>query len=53
MRLNRNDPRAGRDERASYRSSSGTDVENKVSGSDASVCDAARPAAIELMPAPP
>jgi hypothetical protein len=54
MQLNRNDERAGRDERASYRSSSGTDVENKVSGSDTSVCDdAARPAAIELMPAPP
>jgi hypothetical protein len=54
MQPNRDHAHAGRDERARYRSSSGTDVENKVSGSDASVCDdAARPTAIELMPPPP
>jgi hypothetical protein len=53
MQLNRNNARTGRDERASYRSSSRTDVENKVTGNDASVCDdAARPTTIELMPPP-
>jgi hypothetical protein len=42
------------DERASYRPSSRTDVENKVTGNDASVCDdAARPTTIELTPPPP
>ena len=50
MQLNRNNERAGRGERASSR----TDVENKVTGNDASVCDdAARPTTIELMPPPP
>jgi hypothetical protein len=54
MQLIRNNARTGRDERASYRSSSRTDVENKVTGNDASVCDdAARPTTIELMPPPP
>jgi hypothetical protein len=54
MQLNRNDTPAGRDERASYRASSGTHVEDKVSGSAASVCDeAAGPTVIELMAAPP
>ena len=54
MQLNRNNARTGRDERAGYRSSSRTDVENKVTGNDASVCDdAARPTTIELMPPPP
>jgi hypothetical protein len=53
MQLNRDDARPGRDERSSYRSSSGTDVENQVSRGDASVCDdAMRPTAIELMPPP-
>jgi hypothetical protein len=54
MQLNRNDARAGRDERASYRSSSGTDIENEIPGSDAGVYDdAARPTAMKLMPPPP
>jgi hypothetical protein len=54
MQLNRNNARTGRDERASDRSSPRTDVENKVTGNDASVCDdAARPTTIELMPPPP
>jgi hypothetical protein len=54
MQLNRNNARTGRDERASYRSGSRTDVENKVTGNDASVCDdAARPTTIELMPPRP
>ena len=41
MQLNRNNARTGGDERTSYRSSSRTDVENKVTGNDASVCDEA------------
>ena len=41
MQFNRNDARTGGDERASYRSSSRTDVENKVTGNDAGVCDEA------------
>lgn len=54
MQLNRNNARTGRDERASYRSNPRTDVENKVTGNDVSVCDdAARPTTIELMPPPP
>ena len=54
MQFNGNDARAGRDERVSQRSGSGTDDEDEVSGSDAGVCDeAARPTAIELMPPPP
>jgi hypothetical protein len=54
MQLNRNNARTGRDERASYCSSSRTDVENKVTGNDAIVCDdAGRPTTIELMPPPP
>jgi hypothetical protein len=54
MQLNRHNARTRRHERASYRSSSRTDVENKVTGNDASVCnDAARPTTIELMPPPP
>jgi hypothetical protein len=54
MQLNRNNARTGGDERASYRSSSRTDVENKVTRNDASVCDeATRPTTIELMPPPP
>jgi hypothetical protein len=54
MQLNRNNARTGRGERASYRSSSRTDVENKVTGNDASVSDdAACPTTIELMPSPP
>jgi hypothetical protein len=54
MQLNGDNVRAGRDEGASYRSSSRTDVEDKVTGHDASVCDnAARPTTIELMPPPP
>ena len=52
--LDRNDARVGSDKRASYRFSSRTDVENKVTRNDASVCDdAARPTTIELMPPPP
>lgn len=54
MQLNRNNSCTGRDESASYRSSSRADVENKVTGNDASVCDdAACPTTIELMPPPP
>jgi hypothetical protein len=54
MQLNRNNARSGGDEGASYRSGSRTDIENKVTGNDASVCDdAARPSTIELMPPPP
>ena len=54
MQINRNNVRSSRGERASYRASSRTDVENKVTGNDASVCDdAARPTTIELMPPPP
>ena len=54
MALNRNNARTGRGESASYRSNSRTDVENKVTGNDAGVCDdAARPTTIELMPPPP
>ena len=53
VQLNRDNARTGRDERTSYRSSSRTDVENKVTGNDAGVCDdAARPTTIELMPPP-
>jgi hypothetical protein len=54
MQLDRINARTGRDERASYRSSCRTDVENKVTGNDASVCDdAARPTTMALMPPPP
>jgi hypothetical protein len=54
MQLDRDNARAGRDESASYRSSSRTDVENKVTGNHPSICDdAARRASIELMPPPP
>jgi hypothetical protein len=54
MQLDGHNARTGRNERASYRTSSCTDVENKVTGNDASVChDAARPTTIELMPPPP
>jgi hypothetical protein len=54
MQLNRNNGRTGGDERARYRSGSRTDIENKVTGYYASVCDdAARPTTIELMPPPP
>jgi len=54
MQLNRNNTRTGRDKRAGYRSSSRSDVENKVIGNDASVFDdAAHPSTIELMPPPP
>lgn len=54
MQLNRNNVRTGCDQRASYRSSSRTDVEDKLTGNDTSVCDdAARPTTIELMPPPP
>jgi hypothetical protein len=54
MQLNRDNARTGRGERTSYRSSPRTDVEDKVTGNDASVCDdAARPTTIELMPPPP
>jgi hypothetical protein len=54
MQFNRNNVRAGRDECTGYRSSSRPDVENKVTGNDASVCDdAAGPTTIELMPPPP
>jgi hypothetical protein len=54
MQLHGNNARTGGDEGARYRSCSGADVENKVTGNDASVCDdAARPLIIELMPPPP
>jgi hypothetical protein len=54
MQLDRHDVRASGDESASYRTGSRTDVENQVTGNDASVChDAARPTTIELMPPPP
>jgi hypothetical protein len=54
MELNGNDARTGLDECASYRPSSRTDIENKVTGDDASVCDeAASPTTIELVPPPP
>ena len=54
MQLNRYNAGAGSDESASYRSGSRTDVDNKVTGNDASVCDdAERPTTIELMPPPP
>jgi len=54
MQLDCNNARTGGDERAGYRSCSRTDVENKVTGDYASVCDeAARPTTIELMPPPP
>ena len=54
MQLNRNNPRSRSGECASYRSSSRTDVEDEVTGDDASVCDdAVRPTTIELMPPPP
>jgi hypothetical protein len=54
MQFNGNNARTGGGEGASYRSSSCTDIEHKVTGNDASVCDdAARPSAIELMPPPP
>ena len=54
MQLDRNNARTGCDERASYRPCSRTDVEDKITGNDASVCDdAARPTTIELMPPPP
>lgn len=54
MQLNGHNPRVGRDERTSDRSSSGTDVENEVTGNDASVGnDAACPTTIELVPPPP
>jgi hypothetical protein len=54
MQLNRHNARTGGDEGASYRSCSGTNVDNKVTGNDPSVCDdAARPLTIELMPPPP
>jgi hypothetical protein len=54
MQLNRGNGRHGRGRRASYRSSSCTDIENKVTGNNASVCnDPARPTTIELMPPPP
>ena len=47
--LNRNNECTGRGERASYRSSSCTDVENKVTGKVASVRD---DTTIESMPPP-
>jgi hypothetical protein len=54
MQLNRHNARTGRDEGASYRSGSRTDIENEVTGNHASVCDdAAGPTTIELMPPPP
>jgi hypothetical protein len=54
MQLDRNNARTGRDECASYRTRSRTDVEDEITGNDTSVCDdAARPTTIELMPPPP
>lgn len=54
MQLDRDDARSDGGERAGYRSAPRTDVENKVTGNDASVCDdAAGPTTIELMPPPP
>jgi hypothetical protein len=47
MQLYRDNVGTGRDERSSNRSSSRTDVENKVTGNNASVCDdTARPTTI-------
>jgi hypothetical protein len=54
MQLNGDHPCTGGDERVGYRSSSRTDIENKVTGNHAGVDDeAARPTTIELMPPPP
>lgn len=54
MQLNGNNAGTGGGEGASHRSSARTDVEHKVTGNDASICDdAARPTTIELMPPPP
>jgi hypothetical protein len=53
VQLIRNNSRTSRDERASYLFRSGTDVDIRVTGNDASACDAARPTTTELMPPPP
>jgi hypothetical protein len=54
VQLDRDYARTSGGERASYRSSSRSDVKNQVTGNDAGVSDdAARPTTIELMPPPP